>query len=416
MKKKKILVLAHYFYPEVASTGQILTELCEKLQKKFDVTTICTVPCYTGKIDEKYKVKNVYHEKYQNINIIRVKVSEFDKSNKISRIKNILDYFFRARKEIRKLKKENYDLVYTISQPPVLGGMLGCYAKKKLKSKLIYNIQDFNPEQTMAVKYSKSKLLLKLLISIDKNICKKSDLIITVGRDMQQTLEKRFENKVVPNNVVINNWIDEKEIYPVSKDNKKIQEFKNKYGINNKFVIMYSGNIGLYYDLENIVKIMGKFTSDDVAYTFIGAGAVKEKLENYVKENNLKNFYFIPYQPKSELIYSLNSADIHLVTNAKGIKGVSVPSKIYGVMATNIPMLGILEEGSEAYKIIKDSNCGIIAETGNYEEIEKEIKNIVNKKYDYISKYNNGRAYLENHFTKDKSIDKYIEEIEKLVK
>ena len=253
-------------------------------------------------------------------------------------------------------------------------------------------------------------------MSIDKNSCKKSDLIITVGRDMQQTLEKRFENKVVPNNVVINNWIDEKEIYPVSKDNKKIQEFKNKYGINNKFVIMYSGNIGLYYDLENIVKIMGKFTSDDVAYTFIGAGAVKEKLENYVKENNLKNFYFIPYQPKSELIYSLNSADIHLVTNAKGIKGVSVPSKIYGVMATNIPMLGILEEGSEAYKIIKDSNCGIIAETGNYEEIEKEIKNIVNKKYDYISKYNNGRAYLENHFTKDKSIDKYIEEIEKLVK
>ena len=65
MTKKKILVLAHYFYPEVASTGQILTELCEKLQKKFEVTAICTVPCYTGKIEEKYKTKNVYYEKYQ---------------------------------------------------------------------------------------------------------------------------------------------------------------------------------------------------------------------------------------------------------------------------------------------------------------------------------------------------------------
>lgn len=414
MEKKKILVLAHYFYPDVASTGQILTELCEKLQDKFDVTVVCAVPSYTGKIEEKYKKQTLYFEKYQNINVIRVKVSEFDKSNKISRIRNILDYFFHARKAIKKCGKQ--DLIYTISQPPILGGLLGVYAKRKKKAKLVYNIQDFNPEQTMAVKYSNNKLILKILMYLDKRSCKKSDLIITVGRDMQKTLENRFNNKNVPNNVVINNWINEKEVYPVEKENEKIIAFKKQYNLENKFIIMYSGNIGLYYDLENIIKIMADYQDKDVAYVFVGEGSVKNKLVEYVEENKLENFYFIPYQPKSDLVYSLNSADIHLVTNAKGIKGVSVPSKIYGVMATNVPILGILEEGSEAYQIIKDSNCGIIAETGNYEQIRNEIKNIVEQKEKYIKKYNNGRKYLEEHFTRNKSIDMYVRALENLLK
>lgn len=414
MEKKKILVLAHYFYPDVASTGQILTELCEKLQDKFDVTVVCTVPSYTGKIEEKYKKQTLYYEKYQNINVIRVKVSEFDKSNKISRIRNILDYFFHAKKAIRKCGKQ--DLIYTISQPPILGGLLGVYAKRKKKAKLVYNIQDFNPEQTMAVKYSNNKLVLKILMYLDKRSCKKSDLIITVGRDMQKTLKNRFDNNNVPNNVVINNWINEKEVYPIEKNHEKIVAFKKQYNLENKFIIMYSGNIGLYYDLENIVKIMADYQDKDVAYVFVGEGSVKNKLVNYVEENKLENFYFIPYQPKSDLVYSLNSADIHLVTNAKGIKGVSVPSKIYGVMATNVPILGILEEGSEAYQIIKDSNCGIIVETGNYEQIRNEIKQLVEQKHKYIKKYNTGRTYLEEHFTKDKSINMYIEQLIELLK
>lgn len=412
MKKKKILVLAHYFYPDVASTGQLLTELCESLTNKFDVTVISTVPSYTGKIDEEYKNERFYFEKYKNIKLIRIKVSEFDKSSKKSRIKNILDYFFNAIKALKLCG--DIDIVYTISQPPILGGILGTIAKRKKKAKLIYNIQDFNPEQVMAVKYSKNKLILKILMFLDKRSCKKSDLIITVGRDMQNTLEKRFNYKNVPKNVVINNWIDENEVYPVSKDDKKILKFKKKYNLENKFVIMYSGNIGLYYDLENIVKIMAEFKSEDIAFVFVGEGALKSKLQNYVKEEKLTNFYFIPYQDKSQLIYSLNAADVHLVTNAKGIKGVSVPSKIYGIMATNIPCLGILEKDSEAWKIICESKCGLLCETGNYDQIKSELSKIISEKEAYLKEHLTGRKYLEKNLSKEHSINMYIDELEKL--
>ena len=405
-KKKKLLVYAHYYYPDVASTGQILTELCEGMKDTFDITIICVVPSYTGKIEEKYKIKRIYKENINEINVVRVRVPEFQKSNKLSRTKNLLAYFFNSL--IATFKLEKHDYIFTISQPPILGGVLGVLGKWIKGGKLIYNIQDFNPEQTMAVGYTKNKLLLNTAMMMDKFSCKQSNEVIVVGRDMQETLRNRFNNKKVPENTFINNWIDEKEIYPLNENNPKIIDFKEKYNLNDKFIIMYSGNIGLYYDLENIIKVIGKFNErEDVIFAFVGDGTVKKEIEDYTTENKLSNVTFIPYQDKADLVYSLNSADIHWVVNAKGIKGVSVPSKLYGVMATGKPVLGVLDKGSEARIIVDECNCGVCTEPGNYDGIYNKIQYILNNKEKVKDLGQNGRKYLEKNLTKDVSINKY---------
>lgn len=408
--KKKLLIYAHYFYPDVASTGQILAELAEGMIDAFDITVICVVPSYSGVIEEKYKTKRIYIEDYKGIKLVRVRVPEFTKSNKISRIKNLVAYFFNSL--IATLKIEKQDYIYTISQPPILGGVLGVLGKWIKGGKLIYNIQDFNPEQTIAVGYAKNKLLLNTVMAVDKFSCKNSDKVIVVGRDMQETLKNRFNNKKVPSNVFINNWINEKEIYPLEQNHPKIVAFKEKYNLKDKFIIMYSGNIGLYYDLENIIKVIGEFKDrEDVVFAFIGDGTVKSKIEEYVSDNKLNNVTFIPYQDKANLIYSLNAADIHWVVNAKGIKGVSVPSKLYGVMAAGKPVLGVLDEGSEARLIVEECNCGVCIEPGNYKEISRNIEYILNNKELIKSLGQNGRKYLEVNLTKDVSINKYKDTI-----
>lgn len=408
--KKKLLIYAHYFYPDVASTGQILAELAEGMIDAFDITVICVVPSYSGVIEEKYKSKRIYIEEYKGIKLVRVRVPEFTKSNKISRIKNLLAYFFNSLIATAKIEKQDY--IYTISQPPILGGVLGVLGKWIKGGKLIYNIQDFNPEQTIAVGYAKNKLLLNTVMAVDKFSCKNSDKVIVVGRDMQETLKNRFNNKKVPSNVFINNWINEKEIYPLDQNHPKIIDFKEKYNLKDKFIIMYSGNIGLYYDLENIIKVIGEFKDrEDVVFAFIGDGTVKSKIEEYVTYNKLNNVTFIPYQDKADLIYSLNAADIHWVVNAKGIKGVSVPSKLYGVMAAGKPVLGVLDEGSEARLIVEECNCGVCIEPGNYIEISRNIEYILNNKELIKSLGKNGRKYLEVNLTKDVSINKYKDTI-----
>lgn len=404
--KKKLLMYTNYFYPEVATTGQILTELAEGLSKTFDVTVICEVPSYAMPLEDKYKTQKYYFEKYNGMSVVRVRVPEVDKQSKLSRVKYILTYFFNCIGATRKLGK--FDLVFTVTQPPVLGGILGTIGKWMTGGKLMYQIMDFNPEQTIAVNYAGNKAILSAMMWWDKRSCRKSDVVVTLGRDMQETLQKRFEGEKVPNNVVINNWIDETKIFPLSKDDEKVMAFKKEYGLEGKFVIMTSGNIGLYYDFENILKIMEEYKNDDeIVFAFVGDGLVKPKLQEYAKEHGLQNVVFIPFQKKEDLNYSLNAADVHIVTNAKGIKGVSVPSKIYGILAVNKPIWGILEKGSEAWRIIEDSQCGVLVEAGDYEKMSSSLSDIIDERERFVERYSTGRDYLMKHLTKEKSIEAY---------
>ena len=418
--KKKILIYAHYYAPDVASTGQILQDMAEGMTEEFDVTVICTVPSYTGTIEEKYKEKKFYREEINGVKVLRVTVPEFTKSSKKSRIKNLLAYFLQARKATKEVGHQDY--VFTISQPPIMGGMLGVYGKKKLKAKLIYCIQDFNPEQIEATGYIKLKPLMSVARWLDNRSCRKSELVITVGRDLVETLKKRFAGKSVPNHTMINNWIDEKAIYPLPSTHPQVMKFREMYGLEDKFIIMYSGNIGLYYDLEGLIKVIEKFkgakTSDDrdVAFAFVGAGSVLDKLVLYAKEKKMNNVVFIPYQDKDKLIYSLNAADVHWCVNAKGIKGVSCPSKFYGIAGVAKPVLGVLEHGSEVEMLIREIGCGKCSESGDYKAIEENVRWFIdNAESDELAEMGKrGHKYLVDHLTKDVSVAKYIEVIQAL--
>ncbi|MGN0308913.1 MAG: WecB/TagA/CpsF family glycosyltransferase [Lachnospiraceae bacterium] len=410
--KKNLLIYAHYYYPDVASTGQILTELAEGLKDSFHITVICTVPSYTGTVSRYYRKHKYYYENINDVDVLRIRVPEFRKNFTLSRIFNILSYFFSA--VFATFRVERQDYIFTISQPPVLGGLLGVIGKWIKKAKLIYNIQDFNPEQVKAVEYTGSRLILDSMMLLDKFSCRQADRVIVVGRDMIETLNRRFPQGDIPAYTYINNWINEEEIIPLPTRHTRVADFKERYGLKDKYVIMYSGNIGLYYDLLNIVQLVGKFQDrKDVVFAFVGGGSVLEELQETVSREEIRNVIFIPYQNKNDLVYSLNAADVHFVVNAKGIKGVSVPSKLYGVMAAGKPVLGILEKGSEARLIVEEARCGISVEPGDYEAIENLIDYYISLKdtAEPEEMGARGRSYLLQHLTKNVSIRKYKEEI-----
>lgn len=418
MEKKKLLIYAHYYIPDTASTGQILRELAEGMLDKFDITVICVVPSYLGTIEDEYKTQKYYEENINGVKVLRIRVPEFSKTNKKSRIKNIVSYFFGAMAATFKVGKMDY--VFSISQPPILGGLLGVWGKWVNHAKYIYNIQDFNPEQVMAVNYSKNSLILKLMMWLDKFSCRRSDLVITVGRDLVETMHKRFEGKKLPRTVMINNWIDEAQIYPLEKDHERVMAFRKQYGLEDKFVFMYSGNIGLYYDLENLLRVIGKFkpctrtkVGREVIFAFVGDGSVLESLRSYADAHDMANVYFIPYQQKENLNYSLNAADVHWVVNARGIKGVSCPSKYYGCASCAKPLLGVLEEGSEVRLIIEETRGGLVSDPGDYAATEANIRWFIDRadSDELEAMGRRSRENLEKNLTKNISVEKYKEVI-----
>jgi len=131
--KKNLLIYAHYYIPDTASTGQILRELAEGMLDKFNITVICVVPSYLGTIEDKYKTQKYYEEEINGVKVLRIRVPEFSKTNKKSRVKNIVSYFFGAMGATFKVGKMDY--VFSISQPPILGGeceiIRGCHNRDK---------------------------------------------------------------------------------------------------------------------------------------------------------------------------------------------------------------------------------------------------------------------------------------------
>ncbi|WP_100486943.1 glycosyltransferase family 4 protein [Sporolactobacillus pectinivorans] len=406
--KKKIVFVINYFYPDPASTGQLLTELCLALQHDFQITVIAAKPgnnsatsAYAGGLFEEGAL--------QQIRIIRLKLPGLNKASKLSRIKYILMYFILA--TIALLRERSVAIIYTISTPPVLGGVIGTIGKFLKRSKHVYNIQDFNPEQAEAVGYSKNHLIYTAARVVDNFSCRHANNIILVGHDMAETLKHRFMSGKLPRYQVINNWTDESDIAPLPKSEVHIARFLEENGLSGKFIVMYSGNLGLYYDLENLIKVARSFSKiKDLVFVFIGEGAVKPQMKHYVDEEALTNVSFLPFQPKKFIRYSLNAADVHLVVNQRGIKGVSVPSKIYGVMAAGKPVLGVLERGSEAERLISDSDCGRVVEPQDYEGVAGLIRYFYNLDQESRKEIGfRGRAYLEQNLKKEHSIAKYGE-------
>jgi colanic acid biosynthesis glycosyl transferase WcaI len=398
--KKKITFVINFFHPDYASTGQLMTELCRELQDDFAITVIAAQP--DPQVIERFALDDM-----ENIRVVRIRLPKVDKTSKRSRAIYMVSYFIWA--TIALLRERGTDIIYTISSPPILGGLIGTIGKLLKRSKHVYNIQDFNPEQAQAVSYANNQAVYKVARAVDNLSCRLADEIVLVGQDMADTLRQRFDGRQTPTHRVINNWTNEQEIVPLDNDDEHVQQFMQRYGIADKFIVMYSGNLGLYYDLEQLVKLAGRFTDiEDLLFVFIGDGAVKPTMERYVRDAGLANVRFIPFQLKEEIRISLNAGDVHLVVNQKGIKGVSVPSKIYGVMAAGKPIIGVLEEGSEAQMLIAKSQSGIVVEPQQYDEIEEAIREIYKmNKEERIRLGQNGRRYLEEHLTRARSIAKY---------
>lgn len=418
-----LLMYACYYHPELASVAQLCTDLCGGLKEDFDITVICTVPCYTGGIPAEYLERKYHFESHDGVSVLRVRAPSANKGKKASRVRQMLVYFLRALWVTAKAPAA--DMVFSLSQPPVLGGLLGVWGKlisrlRGKRAKLVYNIQDYNPEQIVAVGYSKNKALLSLMMSLDKLSCAAADKVIVVGQDMLPTMAARFTgkngslSKRMPHTVCIHNWMDDEDVYPLPSEDARVAAFRAQHGLAGKTVIMYSGNIGLFYDLEKLIEVIGRFRDRvDLVFPFVGDGALKERLMAYVREQNIPNLPFIPYQAKEELRYSLNAADVHWVVNAEGIKGISCPSKLYGVLAAAKPVLGVLEEGTDARSIIESAGCGYAVSPGDYEGIAELIRRFADRTSPAEQRHmgQNGYAYMKKKLTKGMAIEKYRQEL-----
>ena len=208
---------------------------------------------------------------------------------------------------------------------------------------------------------------------------------------------------------VIPYWADSQYIYPVDKEKNW---FVKKHGLEDKFVVQYSGNMGRGHLFEPILDAAKQLNNhEDIIFLFIGDGPKKSQICHFKKEAGLRNIKILPYQNISHLAYSLSAADVSIVSLNPKLTGFMVPSKIYGIMATKKPVIFIGSTKSDVSIVLRDANCGFTIESNGLNpggEIVQKILYLCNNPKVRDKLGQNALSYFKQRFDRKISTSKYL--------
>jgi glycosyltransferase involved in cell wall biosynthesis len=367
----KLWIISELYYPEITSTGYIVTHIAEGLAAKgFSVSVLCSQPTYSAR-----GMWAPAKENRNSVVIHRSRGTTLDKDILFFRLINLvtitLSLFVNV---LWRLKR--FESVLVVTNPPSLPYFVAfaCWLRR---ANCVLLIHDVYPELLVAVgKLRATSLLVRLLNKLNKLLYMSVNHIVVIGRDMHTKIANRLDNEKQVS--VITNWADIDQVIPIDKDQNALLR---ELCLREKFVLEYAGNIGYPNDIESIVESAAQLLGDksDIRFLFIGSGAKKRWLEGEVARRNLSNVTILPSRPRDDQVNFLNACDIALVSLVKGMKGVSVPSRMYNILAAGKPIIAIAEPESEVALVVEEENIGWIVPPNNDEQLVNVIREAYSK-------------------------------------
>jgi len=409
----KILVINQHFYPEVAATGQLLLDLCEDLVKaRYVVKVITGNP--NGDFNKKNKI--LKRENYKGIEILRLKNTTFNKYRMMGRVLNYLSFHFLVFFQILFCRKP--DLVIVLSTPPFIS-FYGLLLKALKRVKTIYIVQDLFPDLVIELGKIKNKYFIKVLKNLSKLIMRKMDRVVVVGDFMKRKIGREILQGTDSEHIItIHNWADGEKIKVLRGEEEGNLVNKAEWGLEGKFIVLYSGNIGDLHEFDTIISAAEELEMQrwkNICFVFVGEGIKKKYIERKVKEKGLNNILFFPFQPREVLKYSLGVADVSLVTLDEGFEGMVVPSKIYGILASGKPAIAVVGGESEVTEIISKGRCGEVVKIGDYKVLSDAVIEYYNNSEKCYQEGMSGRKYFEENFDRKIATKHYIKVIEEIL-
>lgn len=366
----KLLVFTELYYPEETSTGYILTNIFEILAQNHQVEVI------TSPLADHFQNQDFLRKKVHNsVDIIRCGGSSLDKNLMLGRMINILTRTASIFGEgLKRCVQEN--VVFVVTNPPTLPFVVFLIAKLK-GCQYILIIHDVYPDVLDVLGYGKWLPGLNFLWrQVNQLIYKNATNIVVLGRDMAQRIEQNYltvdcdQKKLV----CIHNWAELETVFP---DDRASNPLLRQLTLNDKFVVLYAGNLGRTHGVEVFAEAMRKLRDrDDIHFLTIAAGQKRPWLQQFINEHSLSNTTLIPLEdrPRSEQNVSLNAGDVAIISFIPGMAGISVPSRMYNCMAAGKPILAVADTESELAQVIVEEDIGWVVTPENVDGLVKTIE------------------------------------------
>jgi colanic acid biosynthesis glycosyl transferase WcaI len=274
-----------------------------------------------------------------------------------------------------------------MTDPPVIADVALVLAKR-FRAPLVVVTQDVFPEVAVALKRLDNRALVLALRLATRVYLERADRVVAIGERMRERLETKGAD--ADRVVVIPNWVNVEEFEPRPRDNGWARE----HGLDDKFVVMHSGNIGHAQDLDSLIRAATFLRDlDDLRIVLIGGGARRQELKELARLLEV-NVVFMGYQAREGLPDSLSSADIHVVGLAQGLAGYVVPSRLYGVLAAGRPVIAAAEDSSETATVVRVADCGVVVPPGRPELLARAIRRAYDGELDLKGMGERGRAFV----------------------
>ncbi len=336
----RILLLNQFFWPDLAATSQLLTDLAAHLADEgHRVTVICARSSYAG-ADSTQAPK---------VDIIRVSDLPFSRGS----ASRLLSYFsFLSAALWHSCRIERPELVVTLTTPPLLS-VVGLLLKRFRGARHFIWEMDLYPDLAVDLKVLRADSWIIRFVGAIADYCRdQSDGIIALGSCMRRRLVARG---VHPNKIEIaENWANGKLIYPAAQLSP------------DRFSVLYPGNLGLAHDVETVSAVMNRLKADErFRFTYVGGGPRLKDLQSFCEAQGIRTASFLPYCSRDLLTQLLGTANIGLVTQNPSCLGSLVPSKVYSLLAAGLPVLFVGPRSATPSQILERFQCGWQIDCGN---------------------------------------------------
>ncbi|MDG2111573.1 MAG: glycosyltransferase family 4 protein [Actinomycetota bacterium] len=273
------------------------------------------------------------------------------------------------------------DVVLAMSPPLTLGPAAWLVALR-MRAPMVFNIQDVYPDAAVQVGAISNSKVIWALRKLERFSYARSSAVTVLSDDLRDSLADRVAE---PGKVrVIPNFVDTTAITPARRDNT----YRDEFGIGDETVVMYAGNVGFSQPLELVVAAARRLADrSDIRFVVNGEGSRRAELEREV--DGLGNVTIVDFQPKDRLAEVLAAGDVHLVLLREGLASVSVPSKMYSILAAGRPVLASVDQGTEVDRVLSRSGAGTAVPAGDTESF---IEAVVRYADDAPRRQTEGRA------------------------
>jgi glycosyltransferase involved in cell wall biosynthesis len=415
-----LVILNQYYMPDVASTGHLLHELAHELAGDaparsaapdlpgapgpgrgagFDVSVITTRPSY-GPRETWQPVK--LHEVVDGVEVRRLLTTRFNKNNLLGRLLNSVTFIVPLTIRVLLTSRRRDVHLYT-TNPPFLG-IIGAFVSLFRRHTYVMLLHDAYPQMAVWVgTIRKGGFIERTWHWFNRLTYTRAAHTIVLCEAAKSLLCRTYG--VAPARVhVIPNWADRDKLFPIPKADSS---FAKANGLVEPFTVLYSGNLGLYYEFETLLQAAALLKDENFRMVFVGSGGRRAWIEEQIKARNLTNTLLLPYQPFEKLNDSLCACDASFVTIAKGIEGISFPSKLYSALAVGRPVLALSEEGSELKHLVEDQGVGLWFALGDAAGLADGIRRLMRDRALAAEQGRQARAVFERNYTREAAAARY---------